>query len=237
MMIIGFGFKIAIGSVSRLDAGRLRRRADADHGFYGGRAEGRGVRFVPARFRARFSACRGRAGVGLSARILDHGFGRNGDPDDDGRQYRRHRAKQRQANAGVFVDRSRRLCAGRFYRRGRGDDRREARRSDRLGRVLYADLRGDESRRVCHRHAARAKERPPDASLKITTASVSDRRCWRLRFRYLCCRLLGLAADGRFYGQSSGFSSGARSRQSAADDSGRGRGHQHARFRLIIICD
>ena len=55
------------GAVSRLDAGRLRRCADAGHGLYGRRAKGGGICIVRSCFCARFSARCRRPGFGLSA--------------------------------------------------------------------------------------------------------------------------------------------------------------------------
>ena len=49
MLLVGFGFKVADGAVPHVGAGRLRGRADADHGVHGGGGEGGGVRRVPPR--------------------------------------------------------------------------------------------------------------------------------------------------------------------------------------------
>ncbi len=49
LLLIGFGFKVATRAVPHVGAGRLRRRADADHGVHGGDGEGGGVRRVPPR--------------------------------------------------------------------------------------------------------------------------------------------------------------------------------------------
>ena len=49
LLLVGFGVQGRRGAVPHVGAGRLRGRADADHGVHGGDGEGGGVRGVPAR--------------------------------------------------------------------------------------------------------------------------------------------------------------------------------------------
>ena len=83
MMIVGFGFKAATGSVPCLDAGRLRRRPDRGYRFYVRGAKGGGVCFFHSCFCSRLSARCRCPGFGLSAPIVDDGPYRDGDIVDD----------------------------------------------------------------------------------------------------------------------------------------------------------
>ena len=103
-------------AVPHVGARRVRRRADADHRVPVGRLEGRVVRdAAPDLLR----------GAAVGERRLGPAVLRAGHPDDDRRQRRRADAEQHQADAGLLVDRARRLPADR--RRG-GDARAADRR-------------------------------------------------------------------------------------------------------------
>ena len=106
------------GPVPLLDARRVPGLPDAGHRLPVGRAEDRGVRADHPAVRRRARPARGR----LERR--DH------DPrgaDDDPRQPRRAGPGQRQADAGVLLDRAHRLHAGRVRRLRRGRAGRDVR--------------------------------------------------------------------------------------------------------------
>ncbi len=105
LMFVGSGFKVGVGAVPRLDARRLRRLARAGCGSDVHRAEGRRLCCAAAR------ALRHRR-----SRLVLDGVGVGRALDDAG-QHRRAGAAERQAPAGLFVDRPRRIYAGRV--RGR----------------------------------------------------------------------------------------------------------------------
>jgi NADH-quinone oxidoreductase subunit N len=74
MMIIGFGFKVATVPFHVWTPDVYEGAPTPVTAFMAIGTEIGGVRFVFARFRARLSARRRRAGGGLSARIVDFGF-------------------------------------------------------------------------------------------------------------------------------------------------------------------
>ena len=84
------------GPVPLLDAGRVPGLADADHRLPVGRAEGRRLRADPAAVRR---------GARAAGRMVAAGDDRPRRPDDDARQPRRADPGQRQADAGVQLDR------------------------------------------------------------------------------------------------------------------------------------
>ena len=158
MMIVGFGFKAAtVRSMSGRRTFTKAPRPRLPVLWPPGRR--RRVCIFHSCFCSRLSARCRCPGFGLSASIVDDCPHRNGGTFDDRRERRRHIAKQRQANAGLFVDRSRRLRDGRIYRRRCSQNRRRTRRSDRFRRVLHAHLRGDEPWCICDRRPACAEER------------------------------------------------------------------------------
>ena len=94
-------------AVPLLDAGRVPGLADAGDGLSLGRAEDRGVRADPAAVRR---------GAGSDEGRLAAGRGRPRGHDDDARQPRRPDPGQRQADAGLQLDRPHRLHARRARR-------------------------------------------------------------------------------------------------------------------------
>ena len=119
------------GAVPYVDAGRLRRRADAGDGVFRRRAQGGRHRHV-----------RPRCGRGLSRHHRAMAGNRRlcFDCLDAARLVRRHRPAQYQAADGLFLDRPYGLCADRACRRHVG------RRAGRAG--LYGDLSDHDARRV-----------------------------------------------------------------------------------------
>ena len=98
------------GAVPHVGAGRLRGRADADHRVPVGRLEGGVVRDAAADLHDR---------AAVDERRLAAAVRGAGDRHDDGRQPRGADADQHQADAGLLVDRARRLPADRRRRRTR----------------------------------------------------------------------------------------------------------------------
>ena len=146
------------GPVPRLDAGRVRGRADAGDRVHGGGREDRRLRRARPDLPRRDGR---RRRPGRRAR-RDHLRARG--PDDDLRQPARAPAAEREADARVLVDRPRRLPARR--RRvdgGRGRAREGARRDPLLPRRLQRDrhrrLRRRRLGRASHARRRRARRR------------------------------------------------------------------------------
>ena len=147
-----------------------------------------GICIVSESFRDRFSARRRSAAAGYFARIVDYGAFGNGDFDDDRRKYSRRSCRTTSNECSPIrrsrtpVTRSSDLSAREWPQRSKRGC------SNRRGRVLYADLRRHKSRCTGDRYASRRRKTTAAPNLKITTASVSNRRFWHLRFRCLCFR-------------------------------------------------
>ena len=94
------------GAVPPVDAGRLRGRADADHGVHGHRHQGGGARRVPALLRRRRDRGPGHVGAAAGDDRRDH---------DHRRQRRRARPVVAEADAGLL-----RRRAGGLHARRRG---------------------------------------------------------------------------------------------------------------------
>ena len=116
MMIIGFGFKIAMAPFHVWTPDVYEGAPTPITGFMAAGPKAAAFASFLRVFVLGLPLVAGCSGVGLSARIVDHGTCDNGDAHDDRRQRRRDHAEQRQANACVFVDRSRRLRARRICR-------------------------------------------------------------------------------------------------------------------------
>ena len=146
----GHGLQDCRGAVPHVGARRVRRRADAHHGVSVGRIEGGVVRDAAADLRGEPAGDARDRGAGQLARAghrLEHDVLRAGGGHDDGGEFRRADAEQSQADAGVLVDRARRVPADR--RRG-GHHARRDRDADLSVRVrVHAAGRVRASSRCC----------------------------------------------------------------------------------------
>ena len=155
------------GPVPLLDAGRLPGLTDAGHRLPVGRAQGRRLRPDPAPVRGRARA---------DQRRLEHRDRPPGRGHDDPGQPRRPDPGQRQADAGLLVDRPHRLHADRA---GRLVEPELADRGPRGPALLRRGLRGDEPGRLRRDRRAPAPDRASRASSSRSPGWAAGSRSWR----------------------------------------------------------
>ena len=117
MMIIGFGFKVATAPFHVWTPDVYEGAPTPVTGFMAAGPKAAAFASFMRVFVLGFPLVAGVQASGYLHESWMTALDRDGDADDDGRQHRGDHAEQRQANARVFVDRARRLRAGRIYRR------------------------------------------------------------------------------------------------------------------------
>ena len=145
-----------------LDAGRLRRRASSGCRTDVNRPQGSGIRDSAARDVR--SEC-------TWTLLADLGLGR---ADHDAGKCVRPGAGQRQAPAGLFFDRARRVSAGRVCR----TTRRTAGTGRVRGDVLHRCLCGDECRSVCRGQPLRERGRKVRHARRLRGLGQAISLCW-----------------------------------------------------------